>query len=345
MPHPDIQVLARSADHELGYSQFVDEHPGALVSYSLRYRDFLADLLGCEPCYAIAVRDDEVVGIMPLMRGRGELGEVLNSLPYFGSNGGPLGSSEEAHEALLGWYDDQVADSAVAAATVVENPLANSWRPPRHQLTDERIAHITDLTGPEPAEDRVWRIIEGSARRNVKKTKRLGTVVAVENQAFPELEALHRASMEAIGAEVKSHAFFSGVQRHFRAGEDFNLFVARLEDDPVAALLVFYSARTVDYYVPAVDPEHRPIQAMAAILFFALVEAAGRDLTHWNWGGSRPDQEALQRFKAKWGGVPHPYRYWTTVNREELLEASPETLLSTYPGFFVVPFSNLLSSA
>jgi lipid II:glycine glycyltransferase (peptidoglycan interpeptide bridge formation enzyme) len=290
----------------------------------------------------MATRQDQVVGVMPLMSGHGEFGEVLNSLPYFGSNGGPLVTSEEAADALLSWYEERVDRDGVAAATVVENPLSPS-QAPRHELAEDRVAHVTDLTGPDACDERVWRMIDGSARRNVKKTQRLGTVVAVENEAFPELEALHRAAMGAIGAQAKDPEFFTAVQRHFRPGEDFDLFVARLDGEPAGALLIFYSASAVDYYIPAASPEHRSAQPMAAVLLAALTQAAERGLEHWNWGGSRPDQDALMRFKAKWGGRPHPYRYWTAVKRPELLDASPEALLAAYPGFFVVPFAALRS--
>ena len=338
----NVQVLEVCAESQAAYTRFVDGHPAALVTYSLRYRDLLTELLGCESSYAMATRGDQVVGVMPLMSSHGEVGEVLNSLPYFGSNGGPLVTSEEAADALLSWYEERVGRDGVAAATVVGNPLSPS-QAPRHELAEDRVAHVTDLTGPDACDERVWRMIDGSARRNVKKTQRLGTLVAVENEAFPELEALHRAAMGAIGAQAKDPEFFTAVQRHFRPGEDFDLFVARLDGEPAGALLIFYSASAVDYYIPAASPEHRSAQPMAAVLLAALIQAAERGLEHWNWGGSRPDQDALMRFKAKWGGRPHPYRYWTAVKRPELLDASPEALLAAYPGFFVVPFAALRS--
>lgn len=80
---------------------------------------------------------------------------------------------------------------------------------------------------------------------------------------------------------------------------------------------------------------------MAAILFQALTDAARRGMTQWNWGGSWPSHESLQRFKAKWGGEPHEYRYTTKLNDHAILRASPDEILAAYPGFFVVPFASL----
>ena len=60
------------------------------------------------------------------MRQGGARGAVLNSLPYFGSNGGPLALSAEAGRALGAWYEDEVRSDDVLAATVVANPLADA---------------------------------------------------------------------------------------------------------------------------------------------------------------------------------------------------------------------------
>ena len=74
---------------EAEYEDFVRRSPAVLISYSLRYRDFLAELLGAEPRYAVALREGRVVGGLPLLTLDGPFGRVLNSLPYFGRMGDP----------------------------------------------------------------------------------------------------------------------------------------------------------------------------------------------------------------------------------------------------------------
>jgi hypothetical protein len=83
---------------------------------------------------------------------------------------------------------------------------------------------------------------------------------------------------------------------------------------------------------------------MAMILLAAMSEAARRGFTNWNWGGSWPSHESLQRFKAKWGGQPRRYRYATNVGNPGLVKSTKAELLEQYPGFFVVPFDSLEQS-
>ncbi len=333
-----VSVTPLTVEREVSYAEFVAAHPDALISYTLAYRDLLVETLGCQPRYAVAVRDAAVVGVMPMMSVDGEPGTVLNSLPYFGSNGGPLAGDAQACDALCAWYSEQTRGHGVVAATVVANPLAQAAADVVHDVVDSRIAHVTALAGGGGADAGILVAIDGSARRNVAKARRLGTAVAVENDRFDELQALHRQSMTAIGAPVKAPEFFDAVVRHFRPSTDFDLYVARTDGAAVAALLVFYCGQTVDYYVPAVSPPHRAEQPMAAILLQAMGDAARRGFTRWNWGGSLPAHHSLQRFKAKWGGVPTEYHYKTKLNDPSLLRARPEEILAAYPGFFVVPF-------
>ena len=338
---PEVVLLA--AGEEDAYEGFVHAHPQALLYHSLRFRDFLVDLLGCQPRYAVAYAGGDIQGVLPVMSTDGPYGTVLNSLPYYGSNGGILATTAAAGDALVQWFDAMAGADGVAAATVIANPLDPDARPPRHDMGDVRIGCLTPLGGEGDPQARLLAAIDGSARRNVAKAERSGVVVEVDNGAFDALEEMHRSGMEAMGGRAKTPEFFAAVPRCFRAGEDFDLYVARVDADVVAALLVFFYGSVVEYYVPATRPESRPSQPMAAILCRAMTDAATRGFTWWNWGGSWVSQDNLIRFKTKWAGISREYRYWTVVNRPELLSAAPEELLEGYPGFFVAPFSSLRS--
>lgn len=334
-----------SPDGDEDYERFVRDHPHALLYHSLRFRDFLADLLGCDCRYGVAVAGGRVEGVLPVMAAEGPYGLVLNSLPYFGSNGGILASGPAARTALAAWYDRCAGAAEVAAATVVANPLDLDAAEPGHDVADVRVGCMTPLAGEGDPGERLEARIDGSARRNVAKAARSGVQVEVDNEAFAALEEMHREGMAAIGGRAKTPEFFRAVPRTFRAGEDYDLYVARVGDEVVAGLLVFFYGAAAEYYMPATRPERRPEQPMAAILRRAMADAAARGLQWWNWGGSWVSQENLIRFKAKWGGVPREYAYWTRVNRPEVLSASPQQLLDGYPGFFVAPFSSLRNVA
>lgn len=319
---------------EDAYERFVRSHPGGLFYYSLSYRRLLLELLECTDAYLVVHDEHEVRGVLPLLRLNDPDGHVYNSLPYYGSNGGVLAADAEAAATLTESYDQRALDEATLSSTVVSNPFAQDTPPPAYTHTDERIAHFTDLEG-DPL-DRV----EASARRNVRRAESAGIVARIDRDALPDLHRLHDENIRALNGRPKSRAFFDLVPRVL-AEDEWQLFVADAGGEVVAALLVMYFEGTVEYFTPAIDHRYRSEQPLAALLAAAMRDAAARGYRRWNWGGTWLSQESLRRFKLKWGAEERAYRYFVQVNREDLLDATPDQLRRRFGDFFAVPYGAL----
>ena len=131
------------------------------------------------------------------------------------------------------------------------------------------------------------------------------------------------------------------VPRHFRPGQDYDLYVARREGAVIAGLLIFYFNRTVEYFTPAVAEEFRSTQPSALILITAMMDAGRRGFERWNWGGTGESQTGVYRFKKKWSAQERYYHYYTQLNDSSILDWSRGDIFSAFPNFFVVPFSAL----
>lgn len=331
-------VSIMRAEDEEDYAAFLKANPDGLLYYGLQYKGFLEDILGCEASYWIAREDGKVSGILPMMRKAGPAGAVINSLPYFGSNGGVLASTPAAEAALLEQFEKMSAAPDVAAATWISHPFVSTGRPPVHDLVDERESHITQLSANA---DELLACIDGSARRNIKRAESAGVKVRIDNDAFEFLEAAHKAGMAAIGGNAKTSDFFSKVPIHFRPDRDYRIYVAEYEGELCAALLVFYFGRTIEYFTPATLEIARSVQPMALILYNAMLDGASQGYIFWNWGGTWLTQTNVGRFKEKWGAAVRRYKYYTKVNRPEIKRSTPASLFRDYPGFYVLPFAAL----
>ena len=92
-----LQVRELRAADEEAYTQFVAGHTESLVYATLAFRDFLRETAGGEPRYLVAWSGGEVRGVLPCFQRRhAALGEVWNSLPWYGSHGGCLVADQEA---------------------------------------------------------------------------------------------------------------------------------------------------------------------------------------------------------------------------------------------------------
>lgn len=116
-----------------------------------------------------------------------------------------------------------------------------------------------------------------------------------------------------------------------------------MDSAPIASLLVFCFNKTIEYFTPVIDKEHRSIQPMSLIIFDAFKDAATNGYNWWNWGGTWGSQEGVHRFKKSWGAIDKPYYYYTKIYDETLLSKTPAELLNDFPYFFVLPFDKLKS--
>jgi CelD/BcsL family acetyltransferase involved in cellulose biosynthesis len=331
-----IEVATLTAETEPAYRDYVARAPGALLYHSLAYRDLLIDHLACEQEYLVATDGGDVCAVLPLMWTGDDGARVYNSLPFYGSHGSVLADSEEAAAALIAAYDERATADGTLAATMVANPFAERQPPaPAHNFTDERISQVTDL----PADG-----VEPSARRNIRKAERADIVAITDADRLRDVGDIHRENIEALGGLAKDPEFFAAVPRHFQAARDYDVYVALLDDELVAGLLVFYFGGTVEYFTPAVDHDHRSEQPLALLLADAMAAAARRGCRRWNWGGTWTTQDGVFRFKRKWGAREGRYRYYVQVNDDSLLDASPAELRDRFGHFYVVPFSALRSS-
>ena len=325
------------------YEALLLARPETLLYQSWRYQSMLTGLLGCSQQGLLALDDSgNLLAALPLMAMDGPLGTVLNSLPFYGSNGGLVGEDPVARAELVAAYNRMVQTPGMASSTIIENPLAPGGADGFvHDLIDERIGQLTPLPLGGNEEAALMQSFHYKTRNMVRKAEKLGVEVVVDNDAMSFLVEVHEENMREIGGLAKPRRFFDALPEYFRPGQDYRVYVAHLAGEPVAAVLVFYYNRTAEYYTPVVRKEHRESQALSAAIFRAMCDAAALGHAWWNWGGTWLSQDGVYRFKSRWGTQDLCYRYFTSVHNSAVLKASRAELLAAYPSFFTVPFSAL----
>jgi hypothetical protein len=340
-----LRVVTLSPQWQDAYKHFLLSCETSLIYHSVEYRDFLEQIAGGEPEYLLALDDrDKICGALPLFFKTGAHGTICNSLPFFGSIGGLVGATAEARSALLARFNRRIAEPEIAAATVIENPLERRDNDDiKRDITDFRIGQVTPLDGDGDIADRLMSIFHQKTRNMVRKAEKSGIKVNVDNTAFGFLEKVHNENMAAIGGLVKPPAFFALVQQRFAPGHGRRLYVATHEGRTVAAALMLYFNKTVEYFIPVIRSEFRQFQPLSLIVYQAMIDAARDGYRTWNWGGTWQSQEGVYHFKKRWGTQDRKYTYYTRIKNRKVLMLSREEILREYPWYFVVPFAALQS--
>ena len=349
---PVVETLTGAEAAE--YERFVLRSPRTLLYHGAGFRRLLRDVLEAEDRYLVA-RDGSgaIVGALPafLRRSAEGRGAVLNSLPFFGSNGGLLEfeGSVPVRRALLGRFEALAREESCVSSTIVTSPLDDGAPDPgiAFDLRDERLGQVTTLPDASPDTGAaLMELFHLKSRNALRKAQKLSLVVTREDEdALAFVSATHRENILAKQGLAKEPRFFEALARVYERGRDYDVWVARDGAKPVAGLLVLYFNQTAEYYTPAVASEYRSWQPLSLIVFEAMQAAVQRGLRWWNWGGTWASQEGVRRFKERLGAADRPYHYFTRLLDPSLLDRRPADLLREFPHFYVVPFSALRPGA
>lgn len=338
-----MQVVLLGPKYQIAYDNFVANQSHALLYHSRKYIDFLIALLDCEQTTLLAIDENEqITGVLPLLAKNGALGKVINSLPYYGSNGGCLSTDINSKNALIAHYQTILNNKAIAATTIIENPFdLMDTTTLQHDFTDERIGQFTPIDYEINHASQLMDSFHYKTRNMIRKAEKLGIEINIENDQFGFVQQVHSENMLEIGGQSKSTKFFELIPEFFQAEKDYKIHIARLNGESVAAVLSFYFNKTVEYYTPVIRKEYRETQALSLAIFSAMTQASQQNYHWWNWGGTWLSQEGVYRFKKRWGTKDFPYRYFTHLRNHDFLKLTPEKILAEYSSFYTLPFSSL----
>jgi hypothetical protein len=349
-----IRIEDLSTKTERVYDDWLKTVPNSLLYHSLAYRDFLRQILkGADEHYLLAFADDELTAAIPCFSCEGVQGTIINSLPFFGSNGSVVanpGCPTEVIHSLMGSFDEKCRSLDSTSSTIITNPLdkdLNLALSNQTSFQDHRIGQITKLpdVSAEESGSKLMKSFHVKTRNLVRKGQKAGFAVAQENNkvAMYELYLIHSANMSSIGGRSKPWGIFEAILDNFDAGTGYALYTARQDGELAAALLILFGNETVEYFTPVIDQNYRSDQPLSLLIFEAMKDAVSMGYSNWNWGGTWHSQKGVYHFKSRWGTNDLPYTYNVSVykNLSQLKNCSSKELLQNYPYFYVIPFSEV----
>jgi hypothetical protein len=347
MTNFNIKLLG---DKELeDYRLFLKRNDHLLFYSSIEYKCLLETYLKAKPIYYVAYKKNKIIGCLPLFESQNHgMGTIINSLPFYGSNGGFLIDFELTNQETQGimslLYEslsNYIGKNHVAAITIITSPFDNYSREFltknfNKTYSDYRIGQVTGL--PKNKEDLI-KLFDNPRPRNIKKAIKSGVTIrkSTLKEDFDFLFEIHQDNMERIQGKSKSKYFFELVKKNIPE-EFFSLYIAELNGRKIAALLLFYFNNTVEYFTPCSIHEYRNLQATSLLINTAMEDAIDEGYQNWNWGGTWKTQKGVYDFKKKWGASDKKYFYFTKIINKDIIKLSPEKLMNNYPNFYTLPF-------
>lgn len=301
-----------------------------LMHHAPAFAAFLSEALPGTEVKTLEVRDcGALTGILRVaIRHDPTFGTVVNSLPFFGSHGGPMAAHRTARLALLHEFRALVESLDAASATLIEDPFtpldAELIAATGLEVVDDRIGQFTRLPATMDA-------LHVKTRNAIRKGQRLDQRIERRDDAaaWAWMQGVHERSIRGLGGVPKALAVFEALRSAF--GADAQLWVGAVGGAPVSGVVVIRYRGTVEYFTPVVEEAHRDSQALSATIFEVMQRSAEDGATLWNWGGTWRSQEGVYRFKSRWGAEDLPYRYLNGVRAPALRAAPRGALAAAFP--------------
>ncbi len=324
------------------YEFFLHSVKEGMFFYSIKYKLFLEKSLKCEDNYWIALENNQIIGILPMMKKAGKYGDVYNSLPFYGSNGGVLSHSEKATQLLINEFNKISNLPNTAVNLFISNPLIKNYDLlPSYDLVDTRIGQFTSIKYNNNKSENLMNSFHSKTRNMVRKAQKSEVKIYIDNNDVDFLEQIHKENMNAIGGIAKKHSFFSLIPSNFKGNLDYNIFIAKKDNEKIAALLLFYYNDIVEYFTPVVKGEYRNLQPVSLLIYEAMIKASNKGFKLWNWGGTWLSQDGVYKFKNKFGAEDKEYKYYIKINNKNIYNATKEQLLNEYSNFYTIPYDKL----
>lgn len=344
-----MHVVRLTEKHDGVITTFLDElgaeSPSVLGYHYPFYRDALTTIPVGEPTSFGLFEGGDLVGMLPGVTKRSELGTVFSSLPFFGANAGVLFSEravsrDRAHSELLSAAHDALASEPDPIAATYYTPFLSPEFSPYEAALGSHL-HVERTTQWQRLADEEW---SSKIRYDVRFAVRSG--VEISTDCTPALVDafydLYVANCTDAGIPVKPRSVINRILDD-RDSDRVSWHVAILDGAVIGGLIALWGPRTGSYYIPCTAAHARSLQPGTLLLDRALREARDRGVTHWNWEGSPGRESGVYRFKKKWGAVEAPFRIYVERHRpdDQLRSLSPSEIATAFPYFFVYPFGLL----
>jgi hypothetical protein len=319
-----------------------------MVYYSSGFISFLKTIMPGSKFYYVTVTDnDNLLGLLPFALKKNGDCTVLNSLPFYGSYGGPLVLMKE-NEAdivnlLLNGYCGFAYEIKADIANFIENPLQpiihNIPSESDFETIDERIGQFTEFPEQHPdLEENLMAIFHSKTRNMIRKGEKTNLTIELKDDdaSFEWLHSEHTRSILNLGGLPKALTVFSALRSSF--GRNCELYIGYANGEPVCGVLIILYAQTIEYFTPVVKDEWRESQVLSALIYRIMLKMIDRGFKQWNWGGTWLSQEGVYRFKKRWGSVDYPYRYYSRKTSKSIMRIPRESLQINFPFYYLYKY-------
>ncbi len=304
----DAENEEDSVDNHKKWNRYVESNPASSLYHRVEWKHLIETVFGHECYYFYASINEQVVGILPLVRLNSRLfGDFMVSMPYFNS-GGAIANSLQIEQQLM-LTANELAEKIDSTHIEYRDDIRRDNLPVR----DEKVNMILSL--PDSAET-LWQSFSSKLRSQIRRGQREKITVNIGGiNCLEDFYTVFAQNMRDLGTPVYGKSFFSSILSTFP--ENSKIIVIRLKNQPVAAafLLGHNKILEIPWASTIKNVNHLSINM---ILYWETLKFAIENKNHYFDFGRSSKNSGTFRFKQQWGAKPKQcyWHYWLKKDTE-----------------------------
>lgn len=338
------------------YNSVVNLSRNGMRAHTLRWAKVLQRFTETEATYLVAKLNGKIVGVLPsFIKKNTKYGNVLNSLPFFGTHGGPvvldaLKENIQVKKKLLLSFKELAKENDCIFSTLITTPFEANPKLIQETLkpdfVDSRITQMTVFPELTNIEKGIMNIVEKRCRTAIRKAQKSNIEVEFARglRHVNALFKMHKDGMKKKYGIYKPRRFFRILFEEFPdvQSQDIKVLFASKDDKIIAGLLLLCYKNIVTYFTPCFDLKYSSLQPNTLLIYEAMKDSLKNGYKIWNFGGGSRFS-GVYMFKRSWGAKDYPYQYFINAyqDTDEIQSLQEEEILSEYKWFYVLPFTQL----
>jgi len=290
-----VKVLS-PADHQR-WDDFVNSAESGTFFHLSGWREIFEEFLGHKSYYFFVERDNDIVGVLPLVRVKSWLfGDALISVPFL-VYGGPLVEHPDALEPLLASASNLAKDLNVDYLELRNRSPLTDWPAKTSYVTFRK------EISPDPEEN--FLAIPRKQRAVVRKAIK-ADLTADHDDDVDDLYATLSECKRNLGTPFFSRAYLQKILETF--GSDCEILTVRHKGEVLSSVMSFRFRNEVLPYYGGGGLSARRFGANDFMYWKVMEHACESGVEIFDFGRSQSGTGAY-KFKKYWGFEPEPLSY------------------------------------
>jgi FemAB-related protein (PEP-CTERM system-associated) len=316
-----MQILTATPADRNKWDAYVGSHPGATAYHFFAWGQSISQVYGHKPYYLIAIDEDEVVGVLPLIHI--QLSKFINKLVAlpFCDVGNCLGQNATIEFELL--------DRAIIICKKLKiNNLqlrgqlqfSKNDHIALNPINRDKVRMLLAITGTP---DELLAGFKSKLRSQIRKSEKNGLIFHwAGEEGVDSFFNVFSINMRDLGSPVHSKDFFKAIMGNY--GDLARIGLVEYEGKCVGAGLILSSGKQISIPWASTLRKYNKLAPNMLLYWNCLKYTAEVNVSAFDFGRSTENEGTFQ-FKKQWGATPTPLAWYNYPPFEMQSENSAST--------------------